>query len=70
MDKDGLEELLRLVSSPTRMRGIDILFGFEVTVVNGFNNETLLVNLNDYDLVDVESEVYRLKNKYSHNKYR
>lgn len=70
IDKNGLEELLRLVSNQYRRKGLDDNFGFEVSTVKGFGGETLIVDINDYELLDETLGVYRLKDKYSHNKYR
>lgn len=65
-----LEELLRIVSSPIRRQALDDSFGFEVSTVKGFIGETLIVDLNDYELLDEDLTVYRLKVEYSHTKYR
>lgn len=65
-----INEMLRLVSSPRRMEGLDSKFGFEVSSVKGFGGETLIVDLNDYELLDRELNVYRLNDSHSHNKYR
>lgn len=70
MDKDGLEDLLRLVSTPVRREEMDKSCNFEVSSVIGFQGEHLLVNIRDYELMDEKLGVYRLKNEYSHNKYR
>lgn len=65
-----VSELLRLVSSPNRKKSLDNMFGYEVTAVLGFNGEPLIVNIDDYKLLDENLGVYRLKDEFSHNKYR
>lgn len=70
MREDNLSELLRLVSEPFRLQHLDKGFDYEVTVVKGFNNETLLVDISDYEPTNKEGTVLRLKDVHDHNKYR
>lgn len=70
VERPDVHELLRMVSSPDRRPGLDGKFGFDVSVVTGFVGETLVVDIDDYEVVDKGLGVYRLRDEHSHDKYR
>lgn len=70
MNKRNYDELLRMVSFPTRLKNLDDLFNYEVTAVVDVNSEVLLVNISDYEQRGKSGVVYRLKDEFPNNKYR